>query len=149
MSEHKVAISWKRTTDNFDYDTFNRDHSWKIEGGETIQASSAPAFLGSADRIDPEEALVAALSSCHMLTFLALAAKKRLSVDSYNDDAVGYLEKNDEGKLAITRVALRPKVTFSGDKQPDSEQIEKMHHRSHDACFIANSVKTEVVVETP
>ena len=103
-------------------------------------------FQGSAN-VDPEEAFVASLSSCHMLTFLAIAAKRKFLVDSYVDDAEGVLAENAVGRLAVTRVTLRPRVKFSGDKQPSREQLEKMHHRSHELCFIANSVLTEVATE--
>lgn len=145
MSEHRVTVSWERTTDDFEYDTYSRSHTWEFENGHVVPASSAPDFLGSKDRVDPEEAFVAALSSCHMLTFLAIAAKKRLVVDDYVDSAVGFLEKNDDGKLAMTRVILRPAVKFS--EPPAPEVIEKMHHKAHENCFIALSVKTDVTVE--
>jgi organic hydroperoxide reductase OsmC/OhrA len=146
MSEHKAKITWQRTTDDFRYENYNRDHEWKFEGGVHVPASAAVAYLGSPHHVDPEEAFVASLSSCHMLTFLAIAAKKRLTVDSYEDAAIGYMNKNENGKLAITKVELRPKITFSGDKHPTPEQIQKMHHSSHKECFIANSVTTEVLV---
>ncbi len=145
MSEHRVTVSWERTTEDFSYEAYSRNHLWSFEGGIEVPASAAPGFLGEAERVDPEEAFVAALSSCHMLTFLAIAARKRLVVDGYRDAAVGYLEKNAEGKLAITRVILRPEVTFA--EAPSPEAIEKMHHQSHEACFIASSVKTDVRVE--
>ncbi len=146
MSEHKAKITWQRTSQDFKYENYNREHEWTFEGGVKVPASSAPEYLGNAECVDPEEAFVASLSSCHMLTFLAIAAKKRLTVDSYTDQAIGYMNKNQNGKLAITKVELRPKITFSGEKIPTAEQIEKMHHSSHRECFIANSVKTEVVV---
>ena len=145
MSEHRVTVSWERTIEDFGYESYSRDHSWTFEGGVEVPASAAPGFRGSAERVDPEEAFVAALSSCHMLTFLAIAARKRLVVDGYRDSAVGFLEKDAEGKLAITRVILRPEVTFA-EPQP-AEVVEKMHHQSHEHCFIASSVKTEVRVE--
>ena len=112
-----------------------------------MQASAAPAYLGNPKLVDPEEAFVASLSSCHMLTFLAIAAKKKFVLDEYVDNAVGHMEKNAEGKMAITKVTLKPKITFSGDKKPTAEELDKMHHAAHDNCFIANSVKTEVTVE--
>lgn len=145
MSEHRVTVVWERTTDDFVYDSYSRSHTWEFEGGVRVPASAAPAFFGSADRVDPEEAFVAALSSCHMLTFLAIAAKKRLVVDGYRDAAVGHLEKNEEGKLAVTRVILRPSVTFQ--EEPAPEVVERMHHKAHENCFIALSVKTDVRVE--
>lgn len=150
MSEHKVQVAWKRDSEDFKYETYTRNHSWTfVDKGTTITASAAPGFLGDAAHVDPEEALVASLSSCHMLTFLAVAAKKRFVVDAYEDDAVGFLGKNESGKLAITRVVLRPRISFAGDQQPTSEQIEQLHHIAHQECFIANSVRTEMTVESP
>ena len=113
-----------------------------------MQASAGPAYLGNPELVDPEEAFVASLSSCHMLTFLAIACKKKFVLDDYVDDAVGYMEKNAEGRLAITRVTLRQRLKFSGDKQPTAKEIEEMNHAAHEQCFIANSVKTEIKVET-
>lgn len=147
MAEHKVSVHWQRTSDDFSYEAYTRDHVWKFEGGVEVPASAAPAFRGNPARVDPEEAFVAALSSCHMLSLLAIASRKRFRLDSYVDDAVGHLEKNAEGKLVITRVYLRPKIKFSGDRIPTLEQIEKLHHQAHNECFIANSVKTEVICE--
>jgi organic hydroperoxide reductase OsmC/OhrA len=145
VSEHRVSVRWIRETADFAVAGYNRDHVWRFEGGQEVPASAAPAYLGSADRVDPEEAYVAALSSCHMLTFLAVAARKRLVVDRYEDDAVGHLEKNDDGKLAITRVTLRPRVAFAGHA-PDAAGLAKIHERAHAECFIANSVRTEVTL---
>jgi organic hydroperoxide reductase OsmC/OhrA len=147
MSEHRARVSWQRSTPGFGYDEYDRTHAWEFGGGARLSASSAPEFLGRADLPNPEEALVAALSSCHMLTFLAIAARKRLVVDRYDDDAVGTMEKNSDGKLAVTRTVLRPRVVFGGARQPTPEELAKLHHQAHEACFIANSVKTEVVVE--
>ena len=143
MSEHRATIRWQRSTEDFKYETYTRDHTWSFEA-ETVNASAAPKYLGTPERVDPEEAFVATLSSCHMLTFLAIAARKKLVVDSYADEAIGWMEKNEDGRLAVTRVELRPKIKFAGDG-PTPEQLEKMHHMSHEQCFIANSVKTEVV----
>jgi len=112
-----------------------------------MTASAAPAYLGNPANVDPEEAFVASLSSCHMLTFLAIACKQKFVLDEYIDEAVGHMEKNSEGRLAIMRVELRPKIKWSGDKTPTAEELDKMHHAAHDNCFIANSVKTEVTVE--
>jgi organic hydroperoxide reductase OsmC/OhrA len=147
MSEHRATVAWRRTSDSFDYDAYNRDHEWTFEGGVRVPASSAPDFRGDAERVDPEKALVAALSGCHMLTFLAVCARKRLVVDSYDDEAVGYLEKNAEGKLAVTRVVLRPRVSFGGDGPPPDDELAQLHAKAHHNCFIANSVRTEVTVE--
>ena len=147
MSEHKITLIWKRGDTPFEYQKYPRDHTWKFEGGHEMQASAAPAYLGNAKLVNPEEAFVAALSSCHMLTFLAVACKKKFVLDEYVDEAVGHMEKNAEGKLAITRVMLRPRLKFSGDKQPTAEEIEEMNHMAHEQCFIANSVKTEITIE--
>jgi len=148
MSEHRVKVKWARDRDDFNFESYDRDHEWTFEGGIEIKASAAPGFQGNPDCVDPEEAFVGALSSCHMLTFLAIAAKKRLIVDSYEDDAVGFLEKNANGRLAVTRATLRPKVVWGGDKTPTPEEIKKIHDHAHHACFIANSVLTEVSIES-
>jgi organic hydroperoxide reductase OsmC/OhrA len=147
MSEHKITLTWKRGDTPFEYQKYPRDHIWKFEGGHEMQASAAPAYLGNAKLVDPEEAFVASLSSCHMLTFLAIACKKKFVLDEYVDEAVGFMEKNAEGKLAITRVVLRQKTKFSGDKQPTTEELKEMNHAAHEQCFIANSVKTQVTIE--
>ncbi len=147
MSEHKVTVEWQRETADFSYQTYNRDHNWAFDAGVTVRASATPAYLGNAKCVDPEEAFVASLSSCHMLTFLAIASKKRFVLYEYHDEAVGILAKDTAGRLAITKVTLRPKIQFSGDTQPTHEEITQMHEQAHEACFIANSVKTEVIVE--
>ncbi|MCC6640203.1 MAG: OsmC family protein [Deltaproteobacteria bacterium] len=147
MSEHRANLHWERGSQAFTYESYGRDHVWRFPGGVEVPASSAPEFRGNPACVDPEAALVAALSSCHMLTFLAIAARKRLVVDSYGDDAVGYLEKNADGKLAVTRVVLRPKVVFGEGTSVSKQDLDRLHHRSHEECFIANSVKTEVTVE--
>ncbi|MBT8143874.1 MAG: OsmC family protein [Gammaproteobacteria bacterium] len=148
MSAHKATISWQRQTDSFAYTDYNRDHDWVIDSVR-IAASAAPGYHGSAQRVDPEEAFVAALASCHMLTFLAIASRKGWVVDRYDDEATGLLSKNTEGKLGVTRVTLRPRIVFSGEKQPDDDAIGRAHDLAHKECFIANSVTTEVVVEQP
>ena len=146
MSEHKVSLRWKLETQDFRYPTYNRDHTWTFDGGVQVQASAAPAYLGNSQLVDPEEAFMASISSCHMLTFLAIACKKRLRVEAYADDAVGFMEKNEVGRLAITRAELHPVITFGGDVRPTKEQIHEMHELAHGECFIANSVKTIVTV---
>jgi organic hydroperoxide reductase OsmC/OhrA len=148
MSEHKISLTWKRRDKPFEYQKYSRDHTWKLDGGQEIQASAAPAYLGNPQLIDPEEAFVASLSSCHMLTFLAIAAKKKFVLDEYVDEAVGIMEKNAQGRFAITRVTLRQQLKFSGDKQPTPQEIEEMNHAAHEQCFIANSVKTEITIQT-
>src|SRR6267143_1815538 len=143
MSEHKVTLSWQRGDKPFEYQKYSRDHTWKFDGGHEMSASAAPAYLGNPANVDPEEAFVASLSSCHMLTFLAIACKQKFVLDEYTDEAVGHMEKNSEGKMAITRVELHPKIKWSGDRTPHAEELDKMHHAAHDNCFIANSVKTD------
>ena len=125
---------------------YPRDHTWSFDGGHTMTATAAPAYLGNPANVDPEEAYVASLSSCHMLTFLAIACRQKFVLDSYEDEAVGHMEKNAEGKLAISRVELRPKIAWAGERRPSAEEIEKMHHAAHENCFVANSVKTEISV---
>jgi organic hydroperoxide reductase OsmC/OhrA len=147
MSEHRVALKWERGGAEFSYQKYPRDHTWIFDGGHTMTATAAPAYLGNPANVDPEEAFVASLSSCHMLTFLAIACKQKFVMDGYVDEAVGHMEKNAESKMAITKVTLKPKITFSGDKNPTAEELDKMHHAAHENCFIANSVKTEITVE--
>jgi organic hydroperoxide reductase OsmC/OhrA len=147
MSEHHATVVWKCTSADFAYETYNRAHEVRFKGGAIVlPASSAPAFRGDADLVDPEEAFVGSLSSCHMLTFLAICARKRLSVESYEDDAVGHLEK-DGGKLWMTRVTLKPRVRFAVGTAMDEKTLADIHHKSHEECFIASSVKTDVAVE--
>lgn len=145
MSEHVARIRWRRSTDDFRYETYDRSHGVTFGGGSTLQASSAPEFKGRAELANPEEMLVAALSSCHMLTFLAIAARKRIVVDAYEDDATGFMTKNDAGKLYVSRVILRPRVRFA--QCVGVEQLRSMHELSHHECFIANSVLTKVEVD--
>lgn len=146
MSEHLATISWKRETESFAYKDYDRTHLWRFDNGAEVRAAAAPAFLGSPDCVDPEEAFVASVASCHMLTFLAIASRKRLTVDSYEDNAVGHMEKNEDGRLAITRIELRPKIVFADGIEVDAKTLGEMHHLSHQECFIANSIKTDVTV---
>ena len=145
MSEHKATVKWSRAGKEFTYRTYSRDHVWSLNGND-VPASATTAYLGNPSRVDPEAALVAALSSCHMLTFLALAANKGFIVESYEDAAVGHLEKNAAGKLAITRVELHPRIVYGGSKQPTAADFDWLHDKAHTECFIANSVTTEVTV---
>jgi organic hydroperoxide reductase OsmC/OhrA len=147
MSEHKATLTWKRESAAFTYDTYNREHVWKFDGGAEVRGSASPGYEGDPACVDPEEAVVAALSSCQMLTFLAIAAKKRFVVDAYDDDAVGTVEKNADGKFGLTRIALRPRIRFSGERKPTAQELEEMSHAAHDACFIANSLKASVSVQ--
>ena len=145
MSEHHATIVWTRRSTDFTYMTYNREHDWRFKGGVVVEASAAPQYRGSPNCPDPEDAFVASLSSCHMLTFLAIAAKRKFVVDRYEDAAVGYMEKNAQGRLAITRVELRPKIEFGG-QTPDAATLSAMHDMAHHECFIANSVLTDVKV---
>ena len=147
MSEHKITLEWKRETESFTYDTYNRDHVVVFEGGSRLAVSATQAYRGNPALANPEEAFIASLSSCHMLTFLAVAAKRKFIVDRYSDQAVGVLEKNAQGKFAVTRVRLHPSVTFSGPTTPTSEQLSMLHEDAHKGCFIASSVTTEVTIE--
>jgi organic hydroperoxide reductase OsmC/OhrA len=147
MSEHHASLRWTRTSSDFTYERYNRAHTVTFKSGAImLPGSAAPAFRGDADRVDPEEAFVASLSACHMLTFLAICARKRLTVDSYEDDAVGYLEKGTGGKLWIARVVLHPRIGFAAGTLVDDATLAQIHHLSHEECFIANSVKTDVSV---
>jgi organic hydroperoxide reductase OsmC/OhrA len=147
MSEHTAALRWSRHGRDFSDETFSRDHELTFENGQKTLASSAPAFLGNPEALNPETLLVGSLSSCHMLTFLAICAKRGYVVDHYDDAASGLLDKNAEGRMAITRITLRPKVVFSGDKQPNAEELAKLHERAHANCFIGSSIRAEVAVE--
>ena len=149
MSEHKATLRWAREGKDFNYKSYSRDHVWRFENGVEVPASATPAYLGNPQRVDPEAAFVAALSSCHMLTFLALSSNKGFVVDSYEDHAVGHLEKNPEGRMAVTRVELHPRISFSGAKQPAPADLDWLHDKAHKECFIANSVTTDVKVVNP
>ncbi|ACK69781.1 OsmC family protein [Gloeothece citriformis PCC 7424] len=152
MSQHLATIQWKRNQAVFTDKRYSREHIWCFEGGAKVYASSSPDVVpipySNPTYVDPEGAFVASLSSCHMLWFLSCAAAKKFIVDSYLDHAVGLLAKNEQGKLAITVVRLRPQITFVGDNLPTPQQIEQLHHEAHQNCFLANSVKTEVIIET-
>ncbi len=148
MSEHHAKVRWVRQSADFAYDTYNRAHEVSFKNGDIVlPASSAPEFKGDAERVDPEEAFVASLSSCHMLTFLAICARKKLVVDDYEDDAVGTLDKNENRKLWMSRVVLRPRVRFAPGTTVDAAALAHLHHDAHENCFIALSVKTDVQVE--
>lgn len=146
MSTHTAAIAWRKTTESFAYDDYNREHAWRFGEHTVVKASAAPAFLGDGASVDPEQAFVATLASCHMLTFLALCARKRLTVEQYDDQAVGHLEKNATGRLAIARVELHPRIVFATGVEVSDAELEGLHGRAHAECFIANSVTTEILV---
>lgn len=145
MSEHRATIEWSRDGQQFVYETYSRKHTLRFEGGITVPANAAPANIPKtvppAPGVDPEQAFVASLSSCHMLWFLHLAGQRKFVIDRYVDDAVGVLDKD-----WISKVTLRPVVTFSGKAPTEAEQ-RALHEKAHERCFIANSVKSEVVIE--
>ena len=144
MAEHKITLQWIKGDVAFTYDAYPRNHQITFKNDQTFTFSAAATYKGDPSKGDPEDMLVAALSSCHMLSFLAIAAKKKFVMTSYQDNAIGFLE-NDGGKLWMTQVILRPKIVF--ENAPDAATLEHLHHLAHEACFIANSVKTDVRVE--
>jgi organic hydroperoxide reductase OsmC/OhrA len=146
MGEHRIRLAWQHGDTPFTYETYSRNHEILFKDDERLVVSGAAVFRGDGSKADPEDMLVAALSSCHMLSFLAICARRKLAVESYEDDAKGWLE-DEGGKLWITRVVLQPHVVFSPQTQPASAEISLIHHMAHEACFIANSVKTDVRVE--
>lgn len=151
MGTYTSEVIWSRGTQPFRDRKYSRRHVWRFDGGTEVSASSSPHVVplpySAEDAVDPEEAFVASLASCHMLWFLSIAANRGFVVDEYRDEASGTMGKNADGKLAMTDVLLRPTVKFSGAVIPDAQQIEAMHHAAHEACFIANSVKTTVRFE--
>ncbi len=148
--EHLVQVRWSRAGAAFLDNRYSRAHTWQFDGGLTVPASSSPSVVplpfSNAEAVDPEEAFVASVSSCHMLWFLSLAAKKGFVIDSYVDNAVGEMAKNGDGKLAVTRVTLRPKIEFTGESVPSPADIRALHHAAHEECFIASSIRSEIVI---
>lgn len=145
MSDHRITLDWSRNGGPFERGNYTKNHAVRFDGGQTLRNSSAPGdYGGDASASNPEELLLAALSSCHMLTFLAVAANRGYVIDSYHDDASAELGKNADGKMAVVSATLAPKVTFSGDKRPNADEYAALQARAHAACFIANSVKTQV-----
>lgn len=151
MSEYQTVIQWDRDGAVFTDNRYSRSHRWLFDGGVEVPASASPKIvplpLSAAAAVDPEEAFVVSLSSCHMLWFLSIAARRGFLVDSYRDVAVGVLARDSSGRLAITRVTLRPEARFAGDKRPTADDVTAMHHEAHEQCFIARSVRTEVRCE--
>lgn len=147
MSAFSIGLNWRRITPDFDVKTFNRDHVWRLAGGQTVQGSSAPDFSGNPEMSNPEEALLAALSSCHMLTFLTIAALRKLVVDSYEDEPVAELGKNEKGKMMVARMTLRPRATFSGATIPDEEAVRELHKKAAENCFVGNSLLSQIILE--
>jgi len=149
--QYTATVRWMRGEDEtFSDNRYSRGHEWSFDGGVTVPGSSSPSVvplpLSREDAVDPEEAFIASVSSCHMLTFLGIAAKKRFVIDRYADKAIGVMTPNENGKLFISKITLDPVIEFSGEKLPTPEQIASMHHLAHKECFIANSVLTEIVV---
>jgi organic hydroperoxide reductase OsmC/OhrA len=149
MAEHKATIHWKRGTGDFLKGKYSREHTWQFDGGLTIPASSSPHVVptpwSNPANVDPEEAFVAAASSCHMLTFLFLASRKGFQIESYDDEAVGTMTKGPNGTPWISLVTLNPRIVYSG-KVPNASEEEELHHHAHEQCFIAQSIKSEVKV---
>jgi organic hydroperoxide reductase OsmC/OhrA len=149
LAEYTATVEWDRTGAVFTDNRYSRGHRWRFDGGVEVPASSSPHSvpepLSVAAAVDPEEAFVASISSCHMLWFLSIAAKHGLVVDSYRDDAVGVMGRSADGKVFVTTVTLRPRVALGGSKTATREELAAMHHEAHEACYIANSIRTEVL----
>ena len=151
MSIYTATITWKSDSpESFTKNRYTRGHTWEFDGGVTVPASSSPHAVrvpfSIEAAVDPEEALVAAASSCHMLTFLWLAAKAGFNVASYTDNAVGEMTKGDDGKEWVSLITLDPQIEWSGERIPTAEELAELHHAAHEGCYIANSIKSEVVV---
>lgn len=144
MSQHIATLTWEREGKPFDYKSYSRNHVWDFGHDIRVTASAAPAYLGDETKVDPEQAFVASLASCHMLTFLAIASMSGIIVERYEDRAIGRLAKNEEGKMAITKIDLYPKIVFAEGHEPDRAKLEKLHHKSHSECFLANTVKCAI-----
>ena len=147
MSEHRIGLEWSRNGGPFARGNYSPDHLIRYAGGQTLHGSPSSSYMGNDAYADPEQLLLSSLSACHMLTFLAVCANRGYIVDSYHDDAVATLDRNAEGRMAVVKAILAPKVAFSADKQPSADEYAKLHERAHQACFIANSVKTQVEVK--
>jgi organic hydroperoxide reductase OsmC/OhrA len=150
MHQYEATVVWQRGEQPFLDQRYSRAHEWQFDGGLRVPASSSPLSvalpMSDPGALDPEEALVAALSSCHMLFFLSIAAARGLVVDSYRDHAVAVLDKDAQGKQSITRITLRPAIVFGGSR-PDAAALDAIHHKAHGQCYIANSIKAEVIIE--
>jgi organic hydroperoxide reductase OsmC/OhrA len=150
MHEHKATIVWKHPSPDYLKGRYSREHTWSFDGGLTVPASSSPQVvpvpMSNPAHIDPEEALVASLSSCHMLTYLHIARLAGFKIDSYEDEAVGTMTPNEHRVPWVSAVTLNPKIVYGGDKRPTLEEEARMHHQAHEQCFISQSVKTKVTV---
>ena len=151
MQSFEAQVSWERGAQPFTDNRYSRAHAWQFDGGLRVPASSSPLSvplpMSEAANVDPEEALVAAVSSCHMLFFLSIAAQRGFVVDRYNDAALGTLDTNSEGRKAMTLITLRPSIVFSGERAPGDEELAAIHHAAHERCYIANSIKAEIVIQ--
>jgi organic hydroperoxide reductase OsmC/OhrA len=151
MTQFEATIAWERGAQAFADNRYSRAHEWRFDGGLTVPGSSSPHSvplpMSDPAAVDPEEALVAALSSCHMLFFLSIAAQRGFVVDSYVDRAVGLMDKDADGKMAMTRITLAPAIQFSGEGTPLPSELDAIHHAAHDKCYIANSIKAEVIIK--
>ena len=149
--QHTALIKWNCTSPDFLKGRYSREHTWTFDGGAVVLASPAPSVVpapwSNPAHVDPEEAFVASLASCHMLTFLWVAGRDGFQADSYEDNAVGEMTKNAQGVPWVSKVMLRPRIVWSGVKLPMPADLDRLHHLAHQQCFIANSVKTEIVVE--
>jgi len=150
MSEHKATIRWTFSSGEFLKGRYSREHTWTFDGGVTVPASSSPAAVpkpySNEANVDPEEAFVASIASCHMLTYLYVASKAGFQIVGYEDTAVGIMTKNDRGVPWVSAVTLQPRITYAGDKRPSEADEDRLHHAAHEQCFIANSVKTDITV---
>lgn len=151
MTQFEATIAWERGQQPFADNRYSRAHEWRFDGGLTVAGSSSPHSVPSpmsdAAAVDPEEALVAAVSSCHMLFFLSIAAQRGFIVDSYLDRAVGVLEREAQGKMAMTLITLSPAMTFGGERKPEPSECDAIHHAAHEKCYIANSIKANVIIK--
>ena len=146
MSSYVINLEWKKESEDFSYEKYNRDHTVSFSGNQTLKNSASPEYLGNSDMSNPEELLASALASCHMLTFLAIASKSGYVVESYTCKAEAVLGKNAEGRISVTEINLTPEISYSGDKRPSDEQLKSLHDKSHKNCFIAQSLQSKVNV---
>ena len=152
MSEHKARVQWTHAQGDFLKGTYSREHTWTFDGGVTVPASPSPGVVpvpwSNPAHVDPEEGYVAAISSCHMLTFLYVAMREGFLVESYEDDAVGVMRKNERGAIWVSAVTLNPRIIYGGAKRPTDADVDHLHHLAHEQCFIADSVKTEIRIDS-
>ncbi len=147
MSMHKAEISWDRQGHASELGTYSRNHIANLNGGQSVNVSASVEFKGDEQCADPEQMLISALSSCHMLFFLTIAEMRGYKIESYKDTPVGYLEKSDNGSMAVTRIELAPQVVFGGEKAIDQKALARIHNSAHKNCFIRNSIKAEVTIK--